>query len=245
MSSKADTLLKKATSFERLSLYSDRKAYLAALAQASLPDIKALINTINTARMDVVKAINTFWRQNTDFPLAAREAYSTLAYPQTDLATAQGEQLTSAMDQFVTSLNSIYRILVNNKEQKFSQFAQQTVYPALDNLEKQVQHFKSATQSVQQLIPQTEESGGVLQLSPQEIKGQPGKTDKNNISLVQTFLNAALKDQIIAGNRGPIGTDGVLGPETISALKEWAKATGIPATNVQTLINAALQKARA
>jgi hypothetical protein len=45
--SKADTLLKKATSFERLALYSDRKAFLQALAQDAgfgLEPVKQYLN---------------------------------------------------------------------------------------------------------------------------------------------------------------------------------------------------------
>lgn len=68
--------------------------------------------------------------------------------------------------------------------------------------------------------------------------------DKPTVELLQTFLNNALKSAIIAGQRGPISIDGIVGPETMGALREWAKANGLGGKDIQDLLNTALTYAK-
>src|SRR5271170_2338686 len=195
MSSKIDTLLQKATTFEKLALYGDRKAYLRALAQASLPDVRALITAIDAARMSAVKSINDFWRQDAaSFPMPARLAYGALAFPQTDLKTASGEQLTSAMDQLSVALTTVYRALTAG-DQRSKDFAQQTVYPALDSLQQKITQYKAAASSFPPVQPE-EEGTGTLNVPEVTIPGQVPGYDPATIKLLQTFLNNALRGQI-------------------------------------------------
>lgn len=243
MSSKVDTILQKATTFEKLALYGDRKAYLRALAQASLPDVHALITAIDAARMSAVKSINDFWRQDAaSFPMPARLAYSALAFPQTDIRTATGEQLTSAMDQLTVALTTVYRTLVAG-DQRSKDFAQQTVYPALDGLQQKITQYKAAAASFPPVQPE-EEGSGTVTIPEVKIPGQAPGYDPATVKLLQSFLNNALKDQIIAGQRGPLLVDGKLGPDTTGALQAWAKANNILAKDVKSLINTALQAAK-
>jgi hypothetical protein len=243
MSSKAETLLKKATSYEKLALYGDRKTYLEALAQSSFPDVDSIVQSINNARKNAVTSITNFWRQDpAAFPMSARTDYSALRYPAVDLSSASGEQLTTGMDQLVTALNGVYRALTNSNNQKSQDFAEQTVYPAADYLRSQVEKYKSVAGSLPKPSA-TPEAAPAGQPGAPAAKA-PAQYDSGTINLLQSFLNNALRDQIIAGKRSPLVVDGVLGNDTTGALREWARSQNIPFTNVQSLINTALKSAR-
>lgn len=243
MSSKVDTLLKRATTFEKLALYGDRKAYLSAIAQVGVPDVNALLAAINATRSAAVKSINNFWRQDPgNFPMEARTSYSALAYPQTDITSATGEELNSGFDQLITALNSVYRGLSGTDNARNQQFATQTVFPTLERLQQQVQQYKDALGSIPSPGPEQQEEVG----APASAAKPAAKPvyDYATVVTLQKFLNNMLQDEIIAGKRSPLVVDGDLGPDTTAALKMWAAKVGLPANNVQQLINTALKSGK-
>lgn len=238
MSSKADTLFRKATSYERLALYGDRKAYLAALAQSSFPDVKSIISAINGIRTQTATAITNFWRQDPNtFPIAAREALSGLRYPQVDITSATGDQLTTGMDQLITALTDVYRALSVANDQKSTEFAQQTVYPALQRLQAEVQNYKSAAESIPSAGPDAgptapgapsarKPGGGGISVSPAELKA------------IQNFVNKEMLNKF-----PPVTPDGKWGPETARLVKEWGDANGFTGQPLQTVVDEAKAEA--
>ena len=229
MSSKVDTLLKKAASFEKLALYGDRRAYLTALAQAaSLPDVKALANLVNATRVSIVRALNSFWRQNPDtFPLAVRTDYSALAYPDTDVTTAQGEQVSTAMNQLLAAASSAYRGLSENNDRSNQEFAQKTLYPLQQKLESQINQYNDAM-SAMQVQPGGEGEEGPedkLQIPEQTIVGElPPQINPASLKAVQTYLK--------------ITSDGKWGPETSGAVKNWGNTNNMKGQSTQAIVDA-------
>ena len=79
---------------------------------------------------------------------------------------------------------------------------------------------------------------------PPPPKSLQPSMDKGTIELLQRFLNNGLKSSIIAGKRGPIAIDGIVGPETMGALKEWAHANGLGGQDITELLNTAVSYAK-
>lgn len=215
MSSKADTLFRKATSYERLVLYGDRKDYLNALAQISFPDVNAIISAVNAARTKAVASITNFWRQDPNtFPMSAREALSALRYPQVDITSATGEQLTTGMDQLTTALTDVYRALTGTDVEKNADFAQQVVYPVLQSLQTQVQKYKNAVGEIPQ--PRSLEDNKEIPA----VSSETSQSYPNIPTDIQSDLNRLLNLQI--------KIDGKLGPETRGALDKFRAEYNVP-----------------
>jgi hypothetical protein len=238
MSVKIDTILEKASVYEKLAVYGDRQTFLRALAQASLPNVQTLIAAIDAARKNAIASLTQFWTQNpNNFPMAARTAYSALRYPQTDIKTAAGEQLTSAMDQLSVALTTIYSTLMAG-DQKSKDFAQQTVYPLLDNLQQKITQYKAAAESFPSVQPEGEGSG-TLNVPEVTIPGQaPTKgvqVDPATLKAIQEFINneMVVQRQIAV----PIIPDGKWGPETATLLWQWGDVNNLPTNNLQSLID--------
>jgi hypothetical protein len=155
MSSKIDTLYNKAITFEKLALYGDRKTYLSALAQAAnLPDTNKLLAAVDHAKNSVVSIVTQFWQQNPQaVPIPAREAYSALRYPQTDLKSATGPELISALDQISVASDHIFRSLANSGNEQTVSFASRTLFPATENLKQQINALKEGLQTASTPVP--------------------------------------------------------------------------------------------
>lgn len=220
MSSKADTLFNKATTFEKLALFGNRKSFLQSLAQTNLPDVNALLAAVTNAKKQLVSAVTQFWTQNPQaVPQAAREAYSALRYPQDDITSATGAQLNSALDQLSVAANSIYKALANSNGAGASFAA--TLFPLVENITNSVNAYKQGVGTAETSNP----SDQATQLPQTNITGRPRSqvnVSPNDLESIQNFLNQDLINEM-----PPITPDGIWGTETSGRIQYWAKKNKI------------------
>ena len=246
MSSKVDTLLQKATAFEKLALYGDRKAYFRALAQSAAQESHTASAALDNAAKQLNSALQQFIsgpaEVQTDLPgrtkglpPAMRASANVVRQVSEAGVTAQtAQQLYNAAKQ-LANLRNVGNMNMDSKNAWLNTVTS-AASAVMDAYSKQWLPMAG-----QQAAPPAEEGSGVLQLPEVVVPGRAPAYDSNTVTTLQTFLNNALRDQIIAGQRGPLVVDGKLGNDTMGALKEWARANGIPATDVRSLVNAALQ----
>jgi hypothetical protein len=245
MSSKVDTLLQKATAFEKIALYGDRKAYFRALAQSAAQES----HTASAALDNAVKQLNSALQQfisgpaevQTDLPgrtkglpPAMRASAEVVRQVSQAGANAQNaQQLYNAARQLANLRN------VGNMNMDAKNVWLNTVTAAASTV-MDVYSKQWLPMVGQQAAPPAEEGSGVLQLPETVVPGKaPAPAyDHGTVVTLQTFLNNALKGRIT-----PLITDGKLGNLTVTALKQWAKANGLSETDVKSLVNIALQAA--
>jgi hypothetical protein len=252
MSSKVDALLKQAELFERLALYGDRKAYLRALAQTPPEESRdvyaALGNAANQLNSAVQQFISGPAEVQTDLPgrtkglpTAMRASANVVRQVSEAGVTAQSAlSLYNAAKQ-LANLQNLGSVSEDAKNVWLN-----SVTAAATNV-MDVYRKQWLPLASQQAAPPAEEESGVLQVPETQIMGKvPQKPayDHDTVVMLQNFLNNALRNQIINGQRGPLAVDGKLGSDTSGALQEWAKASGIGGSDIKSLVDIALGQAK-
>lgn len=135
--SKADTLLKKATSFERLALYSDRKVFLQALSQDLTVDsqIEALFkkayDLINQAGGDT-SAIQNAWQMKKDPAALARAITAILP----SLAGLQHADIANQLTQISMQINNLSGASTPQNHSETGTVPTNTALPKIDKNEQ-------------------------------------------------------------------------------------------------------------
>lgn len=220
MSSKTDRLLKKATSFERLALYGDRKSFLQALAQ------QPLSSTESSPWSMYDEAGDPRGNQQNWVP-QVENGQRTYNYVGPNVPASSVQHTPSLWEKYVTphksnELPNVVRPPVDHSDQA-SQIADRD--PTI-----MMQKRLNAPAVPEQDAP---------------ARPAPGY-DKETISLLQSFLNNAMRDELTKGQYGlsPLVPDGKVGPDTTKFLQLWAGKNKIPATNIQSLLNTAINASK-
>lgn len=214
MSSKVDSLLKKATTFERLALYGDRKSFLKALAQNVSTDAAP-------------------WSTH-DEPGDPRGQQSNWV-PQIE----NGQKKYVYIGPAIPPGGVAHTPSLWDRYFRPHQYPDQPdiIMPGSAPVGDQatpVDHDPNLMFQKQLNAPAVPEreapAPAVTRYSP-----DPATTET-----LQIFLNSAFKPEISAGQVGPIAQDGKFGPETSGRLQQWARKNNVSATDVRDLINIAL-----
>jgi hypothetical protein len=146
------------------------------------------------ARKALVKLLTDRWTADqANFPIEARNLYSSLRYPQGELS----------FQDLANIATQIYQSLMKSKDQNTLNFATKNLFPYIDSLKSQV--------AKQPASPISSEESTV---KVPEIKITPSKYPSISKD-IQTKLNQIL---VPFGDMLPIKEDGSLGPETQKAL---------------------------
>lgn len=170
--SKADTLLKKATFFERLAIYSDRKSFLQALAQGGATDpdwmnamsspytdanIKSSLDRVSGA---LTNWVSQFGNRVVDAPGSPRVFPNSVYQPAVVVMNAakQGQYNTQLLTQVNQALRSLSAFLTfRDMEDDAKDGWQSIVFPA------STQAMDAVTKTIQ--------AGGTRPVAPQEDSG--------------------------------------------------------------------------
>lgn len=234
---KYDSLLTKVEVFHRLSMYGDRKSFLQALAQGQNNSTTQLI----TSAQQFLNDIQGRWEQikfKTSITIPFGRLQAVINRAQDTGQTENFSQVPALMDQLLNAIQN------------------ENVMPeSLDSL-KQLR--ESAGHAYNQMGSPAAGSGDVAtapsgENSEQRIErlkrkyhemSNPGRSATNygdpaTVELLQTFLASSLGIDAL----GHGGIDGKMGPDTIKALQQWAKNTGVSSNDVKDLMQIALSKA--
>lgn len=250
MSFKVDALLKQVELFEKIALYGDRKVFLRALAQTppeqSHDVYAALGNVANQLNSAVQQFISGPAEVQTDLPGRIKGLPPAMRGPagvvrqisEAGVTAQSALPLYNAAKQ-LGNLRNLDNASIDVKNAWLN-----SITAAASNV-MDVYHKQWLPMAGQQAAPPAEEEGsGTLQLPETQIVGQKPSYDPAAVIQLQNFLNNMLKEQIAAGEIKALDPDGKLGPLTTSNLQYWAKANGIAATDVKSLIDTALQQAK-
>jgi len=210
MSFKADTLLKKATTFERLALYGDRRSFLQALAQESPvtdPAPWRIYDEPNDPRGNEKN-----WVPNIQ-PGGTRQ----YVYMGPNVPAGGVQHTPSLWDKYFRPQES--------------NVLPRTIMPPTNDAAP-VDRDQSILMSKELNAPAVQEKG-----APAPAAYTP---DSNTVNMLQRFLNTAFRPEIESGQLGPIAQDGQLGRDTLSRLQQWARQNHVNVGNLQKLVNAAL-----
>jgi hypothetical protein len=219
MSSKADTLLKKANSFEKLALYSDRRSFLQALAQTNNTEPPS---TDPAPWRTYDQANDPRGNQNNWVP-QVQNGQRTYYYTGPALPAGGVPNQPSFYDK-------------NIRPHQFPTDPNVVLPPADDS-----SHPVDRDQSIllNKYLP------GKAVPEQAAPAGHPANYNKNTVLALQNFLNKALRPDFFNGQLRPVKVDGLLGPETTGALNYWASKNNMPSNNIQALVDTALKSARA
>jgi hypothetical protein len=239
--SKADTLLKKATFFERLAVYSDRKSFLQALAQGGgTDDWMSVMNSPHTdadvkARLDQIIGALQNWREQygtrmVDAAGSPRLFPNSIAGAAVDIMNAAkythfDKELLGQIYQALRTVAAINKNedIEGDAREAFIESVFKTVTPAMDMVYKTMQAGGTRPEA-----PKEDDSGpaypgmGLKQMDGHAVpeKEAPGKPAAPAYPPINKQDQAAVFKFVTDENLGvPVGTpDGSLGPVTRKAL---------------------------
>ena len=246
------SLVKKIELFERFALYGDRGSFLKSLAQdtrlhesndaAILAAAKALDEGIGgwIAQAGQFDAGGGLPEGVKGLPASYANAAATIKDFVLRPSFIDIDVLNNlkATTQKLMAIDTHKDISASGKQSWMS-----LVYPhakqLMSEIEKQIQYL---TMFKEHYSPRdlTEEKS-----SPTNPAAKPApkfNPDPEAVKSLQIFLNNAFRKDIIEGKRGPIRQDGMMGPETIGALKQWAKNNNVNSNDVQELMDIVLGK---
>src|SRR5271165_1319922 len=155
-------------------------------------------NSTYSARKALVKLLTDRWTADqANFPIEARDLYSSLRYPQRELS----------FEDLANTATQIYQILMKSKDQGTLNFATKNLVPYIDSLKLEV--------SKQPAIPAPSQESIV---KVPELQITPSKKYPSIPKDIQTKLNQIL---VPTGDIFPLKEDGILGSETQKALNAF------------------------
>lgn len=227
--SKADTLLKKATFFERMALYSDRKAFLQSLAGGATDDwgpqaatdaqIKASLQEVNNA---IQQWLGQYAEKQADLPGGLK------GMPRSVSGAAAVVRAASEKPSFtVQDLQQVYPALrtlsavanIRDMGDDARNGWTQVVFPVASKTMETVGRAASAIRNSNIPPPpaETEEGSGTFTIPEVQVQGRPALPPINKAD------QAALAEYVMTNGMGFVDPakmqDGVLGPETRKALE--------------------------
>jgi hypothetical protein len=194
-------LFDKAKKFAQLINANDKKYnFSKSIALADKFDekfnkISQSLNSTEPSRKALVKLLTDQWTADqANFPIEARNLYSSLRYPQGELS----------YEDLANTATKIYQVLTKSKNQNTINFATKNLMPFIDSLKAQM--------TKQPMVPMPQEEPAVrvpeLKVTPSKYPSIPKD--------IQTKLNQIL---VPSGDIFPLTKiDGILGPETQKAL---------------------------
>lgn len=239
MSLKVENLLKKATTFEKLSLFGDRKAFLTAIAQDPGETVSAY-HAVNTAVKGLSAAIQNFITESAEvqenLPGRMKGLPSSLSnFAQTVREAAQSGVDANNLQQVLNAARNLAWVRnLGNMGDVAKNAWFQNVLPAASAVSD-----AAVKVPVSEALPAEHDQAVELapaQNSPASVK-PTNKLSINPADLkkVQDFVNKQMLSQF-----PPVMVDGKWGPETARLVKEWANANNMNGLPLQTILDAAL-----
>lgn len=237
MSFKADALLKKATTFERLALYGNRKEFLTALAQdpgSTLGAYHGLDSAVKQLDAAIKQFINGPAEVQPDLPGGRMKGLPS--------SLANAAQIIAQVSQSGNDADTIPQVLSAAKQlataRGMGPAAQQAWIQAVLPLATSVIEAASNMPAAQSALEAQPDQVAPVPSMPGAVKPAGISISPSDLHDVQDFIN---KEMI--AKFPPIAVDGKWGPETARLVREWGDANGLRGQALQNVVEVAKDKA--